>query len=89
MPRAKIPYEELEIKLGEMYPYPIYRRPRLRLKGEYQGFTPVTVYDRSKGNFGVIGYRVMAEFTRFQGTYDNAMNPEFRTEMKQVVLLLD
>jgi hypothetical protein len=89
MPRAKIPYDELQDELEKMYPFPVYRNPRIRPKSVYKGYTPITVYDRSKGNFATIGYRAMIEFSRFQGEYDSVMNPVFRQEMKEVVILLN
>ena len=89
MPRATIPYFDLELKLEKMYPFPVFRRPRIRRKDEFKGFTPITVYDRSSGNFKPIGYKCSIEYSRFQGEYDTAMNPVFREEMQVVVILLD
>ena len=89
MPRARIPYQKLEEKLQIMYPWPVFRQPTIRTKDLFKGYTPITVYDRTSGNFSPIGYKAMVEYTRFQGTYGESMNPVFRTEMKEVVILLD
>ena len=72
-----------------MYPFPVFRSPRIRKKDEFMGYTPITVYDRSTGNFKPIGYRCSVEYSRFQGVYDQVMNPVFREEIQEVVILLD
>ena len=89
MPRATIPYEKLKDRLLEMYPFPIYRRVRIVRRNEFKGFTPITLYDRSKGNFSPIGYKVRIDYSRFQGEYDSVMNPVFREETQVVAVLLD
>ena len=67
MARAKIPYEELRAKLEQMFPWPTCR-VRLRTPNRQNDVkAPVTIYDRSGGNFQRIGYRCQIILSMFTG----------------------
>jgi len=68
MPRAKIPYEDLQARLESMFPWPTYRTVRLlKPKRDNNIRAPTTVYDREGGNFQRIGYRCQVILERFEG----------------------
>lgn len=89
MPRATIPYFELDRELEKLYPYPVFRNPRVIRSKFLSGSTPRRVYDRSTGNYAPIGWRCKVDMSRFTGSYDNAMNPMFREVRFEVVILMD
>ena len=70
MPRATIPYFEIDEFIEKQYPKPVFRRP------QRESGTPKTVYDRSTGNFARIGYMVNVSYTRLTG-FDNDLQPVY------------
>ena len=67
MPRAEIPYEDLRAKLETMFPWPTCR-VRLRTPNRSNDVkAPVTIYDRSQGNFQRIGYKCEIIISKFTG----------------------
>ena len=89
MPRAKIPYGELALKVTQMYPEPIYRGHFIVTSEFNQGMTPTRVYDRSTGNYAPIGWMVVLDVSRFQGEYDQNLQPIYREERFKTVVLLE
>ena len=90
MPRAKIPYDDIERELRTLYPYPLFReiRIRTRFKGDRIGkVTPTTVYDRTSGNFARIGYKVAIEGLRYNGA-DIHFEPVYINFKEDRVILL-
>ena len=89
MPRAKIPYDAIESKMIELYPYPLYRGVGIRtvFTDRVRRKTPTTVYDRTTGNFARIGYKVAIEGLIFVGT-DQNFEPVYRNFMEDRVILL-
>ena len=68
MPRAKIPYQEIEKKVREMYPEPIYRKVYLKKPHRSNNVkAPISVYDRRSGNYKVSGYICEVKYEIFQG----------------------
>jgi len=68
MPRAKIPYPELEKALRKKYPSPLYANVTLKKPRRDNNIrAPTTIYDRSQGNYARIGYRVQVELEQFAG----------------------
>ena len=88
MPRATIPYFELDERLEKMYPDPVFRGVYVVRSRFSEGFTPKRVYDRSTGNYAPIGWRCMVNMSAFTGSYDDAMNPVFVQRRFETVILL-
>ena len=73
MPRAKIPYQELEKKVRKMFPFPIYRDVFLRKpRRDNNVKAPISVYDRRSGNYKVSGYICQISYEIFQGLDDGS-----------------
>ena len=88
MPRATIPYEDIRAQLEYMFPYPTCR-VRLRTPSRYNDVkAPVTVYDRSKGNFGKIGYKCQIVLEMFEGLSEDLTQPIWNQRRLTVVVLV-
>lgn len=69
MPRARIPYDDIERAIQRNYPYPLYREMRIQTvyTDRVRRATPTRVYDRSSGNFAGIGWKVAIQGARYTG----------------------
>ena len=67
MPRATIPYEDLQAELERMFPWPTCRVRLRRPKRDNNVKAPTTIYDRTGGNFKKIGYRCEIFIEMFTG----------------------
>ena len=69
MPRARIPYDDIEQAIRDAYPYPLYSSVRIAtvFTDRVRRATPTRVYDRSTGNFAGIGWRVPIVGLIYQG----------------------
>ena len=82
MPRAKIPYEQLEKLARSKYRSPAFLQPRL------DGNTPSRVYDRSTGNYAPIGWKVRVLFQQFAG-FSSSLRPIYENKSETIVLFTD
>ena len=82
MPRAKIPYEELERKAKRKYPAPAFNDVRL-----YPD-TPIRVYDRSTGNYAPIGWKVRVFFRQFT-EFSSSLRPIYENKSETIVIFTD
>lgn len=89
MPRARIPYGELEKAIREQYPEPLYLNHEIIGKGFIGGFTPIRVYDRQTGNYKAVGWKLKMQTNRFIGEYDNFLQPIYFRSRQTVVIFLD
>lgn len=73
MPRATIPYDDLQRLAEEKYPEPLYINVNVTRKdrNSYGVKAPTRVYDRSTGNFAAIGWKVQISMAQFVGVRDN------------------
>jgi len=72
MPRARIPYDELESAIQDKYPFPLYKNVRLLRKERYNNVpTPTVVYDRSTGNYAAIGWKVTVSVEQYEGVVED------------------
>jgi hypothetical protein len=86
MPRARIPYGELQYEVEQKYPFPLYRNVELLRKDRYNGIpAPTVVYDRSTGNYKRIGWKVQIQFEQFAGIREQAFYG-YRTDYKRRVI---
>jgi hypothetical protein len=73
MPRARIPYEELEAAARKKYPYPIFRNVQVLRRSRYNDIkAPTVVYDRSTGNYARIGFNCQITAEMFAGMVESA-----------------
>ena len=88
MPRATIPYDELQQELDKMFPWPTCR-VRLRKPDRYNNLkAPVTVYDRTDGKFQRIGYRCNIFIEMFTGLADDLTTTEWDRRRMTVLVEL-
>jgi len=71
MPRATIPYEDLQAVLEDMFPWPTCRVRLRRPNRNNDVKAPTTIYDRTGGNFKRIGYRCEIFIEMFVGLSDD------------------
>lgn len=87
MPRAKIPYEDLQARLESMFPWPTYRTVRLlKPKRDNRIKAPTTVYDREGGNFKRIGYRCQVILERYEGQSEDLSRTLWDTTRMNVIV---
>ena len=87
MPRAAIPYDELEKQVKKMVPYPTFRLARFRKPTRQNDVrAPQTIYSRVDGKFTVIGYKVSVIVERFTGFSDDLQRGIFDQERKEVIV---
>jgi len=68
MARSKIPYSDLENVLTKLYTSPNYVRVYLQRPSRQNNIkAPMTLYDRSSGNYGRWGYLCDIEYEIFTG----------------------
>jgi len=68
MPRARIPYEELEAAAREKYPYPVFKDVQVLRRSRYNDIkAPTVVYDRSTGNYAKMGFKCQITAKMFEG----------------------
>ena len=86
MARAAIPWNKIEKSARKVFPKPIYEdifvfRPNRNndLKA------PTTVYDRTTGNYAVIGYNVMVHRDMLTG-FDKDLRPKWKS-IRNVVFI--
>jgi len=97
MPRAKIPYDALEEQLDALFPPPAFRRaeilrPTRARTGRKKIRAPTTIYDRSSGNYAVIGYMTMVRYQELTDVdYDeyNGLYTRYTTREHLVPIMLD
>jgi len=70
MPRARIPYDELQRLAEKKYPSPLYIDVEVQRKDRTTDKAPTRVYDRTTGNFAAIGWQVSISFKQFDGIKD-------------------
>ncbi len=84
MPRAKIPFDDIEFAIEQEYPYPLYSEMRIAtvFTDRVRRATPTRVYDRSTGNFAGIGWKVEIQGRIYRGQDVNfrPIYENFRTE---------
>jgi len=71
MPRAQIPYEDIRAELERMFPWPTCR---VRLRVPKRGNNvkaPITIYDRTRGNYQRVGYSCEIFIEMFTGLSDD------------------
>ena len=87
MPRARIPYAELEYAANLKYPSPLFRNTRILRKDRYNNVkAPTVVYDRSTGNYKAIGWKITILTEQFSGIKDYGKRIGYSTEYKQRVI---
>lgn len=86
MPRARIPYDDIQRRLRTMYPEPCYRTVQLQ-KGTAS--TPKRVYDRSTGNYAPVGWKVNVAGLVFVGYNPKSTFPVYQNFEDSIVVLLD
>ena len=68
MPRARIPYDNLDLAAITKYPYPMFKNVRIERKERYNNIpSPTVVYDRSSGNYQRIGFKCTVTLEQFDG----------------------
>ena len=68
MPRARIPYDELQKAAEEKYPYPAFRYVTVLRRSRYDNVpSPTVVYDRSTGNYKKMGFKCQVTMEVFDG----------------------
>lgn len=80
MPRAAIPYFEIDQYIEQQYPAPVFRNAR---RNRFASEIPRTVYDRSTGNFARIGYLVFMSYDRLTG-FDQNLDPEYESIYERI-----
>ena len=89
MPRAPIPYFDIEQKLERMYPRPSNRNIVLaRPTRDNMVRAPIRVYDRTTGNYAPIGFRVTVYREVFFGFAEGTVRPEYIPRTEEVVVLI-
>jgi len=93
MPRATIPYQEINKKLKEMFPPPLFLEARVIKPSRYNSEkAPISVYDRRTGNYKVSGYICKIIYARYDGqkvSNYRGFNSAYKDERKTVMVLLD
>ena len=80
MPRARIPYSEIDDYISNKYPSPAFVDAR---RTQFQAGAPTTVYDRRTGNFQRIGYLVDVIYELLTGV-DSNLNPVYEIVREQI-----
>lgn len=92
MPRAAIPWEQLQKAADLLFPPPIYRNI-LVIKPHY-GFrtnhikAPKTLYHRQNGKYIPIGYNVLVQGWQMMGI-DDTLESQWKPFQKYVLLFID
>ena len=89
MPRAAIPYFEIEQTLERMYPRPSNQNIVLIRPQRWNDVkAPTRVYDRSTGNYAPIGWKVTFRREIFFGFDEASVRPLY-SERTETILILD
>ena len=84
MARSRIPYTDLETELKAMYSSPIYARVKLNRPDRYNNLkAPITIYDRTTGNYARYGYLCNVSYQVFQG-FEEDYEGKFRSIYEMV-----
>ena len=84
MPRAKIPYEELQDEIRRRYQPPAFRFPMVRTN---RADSPTRIYDRRTGNYAPIGWRVKIDYQQFFGFPDAKVEPPIYINKSEILLI--
>ena len=87
MARAAIPWRKIEASAKKMFVQPIYESYWVEKPTRYNELkAPTTVYDRTSGNYAVIGYNVMVVRDQFTGFSKGRLFPQYK-RIRNVVFI--
>lgn len=89
MPRATIPYDDLEDKAFKKYPFPLFTDVRIdRPSRSNRVKAPTRVYDRATGNFSPIGWKVTVRMKQFNGIVERYDGYKTTYQYREIVDIL-
>lgn len=89
MPRAKIPYDELQKLAERKYPEPLFMDVYVIVPSRtVRTPSPTRVYDRRTGNFAAIGWNVKIEMRQFDGIEETYRGYETKYRRRQITDIL-